>query len=231
MTTSHDRHGHGGRPRASPPARPAGRRAMPKPAAAAAPWAQPRMPYRPTEVLSADELESIHLASLQVLAEIGMDFLDPRRADLLWRPARPSIPARSASTSILPSSPEAIRTAPSTFTLHARNPEHDLRIGGDWMAFGSVGSRAERADLDRGRGSATGPTTRTCSAWARCSTRSTSSRAIRSSRSTSTRRPPPRTPPTMPLTLADKPIHCLFSLGRQRNIDALEMVAHRPRHR
>ena len=30
----------------------------------------------PTEVLSADELESIHRASLRVLAEIGMDFLD-----------------------------------------------------------------------------------------------------------------------------------------------------------
>ena len=40
------------------------------------PWAQPRLRYRPTEVISADELESIHVASLRVLAEIGMDFLD-----------------------------------------------------------------------------------------------------------------------------------------------------------
>ena len=40
------------------------------------PWAQPRIRYRPTEVLSADELESIHVGSLRVLAEIGMDFLD-----------------------------------------------------------------------------------------------------------------------------------------------------------
>ena len=47
------------------------------------PWAQPRMRYRPTEVVSADELESIHDASLQVLEEIGMDFLDEETRDLL----------------------------------------------------------------------------------------------------------------------------------------------------
>src|SRR6185503_5220246 len=40
------------------------------------PWAQPRMRYRPTEAISADEIESIHLASLRILSEIGMDFLD-----------------------------------------------------------------------------------------------------------------------------------------------------------
>ena len=33
------------------------------------PWKQPRIPYRPTEVLSVDELESIHVASLRVLEE------------------------------------------------------------------------------------------------------------------------------------------------------------------
>ncbi len=31
------------------------------------PWRQPRNPYRPVEVVSADELESIHEASLQIL--------------------------------------------------------------------------------------------------------------------------------------------------------------------
>ena len=41
------------------------------------------MRYRPTEVVSADELESIHVASLRILAEIGMDFLDAEARDLL----------------------------------------------------------------------------------------------------------------------------------------------------
>ena len=47
------------------------------------PWAQPRMRYAPTEVISADEVEAIHVASLRVLSEIGMDFLDPEARDLL----------------------------------------------------------------------------------------------------------------------------------------------------
>ena len=47
------------------------------------PFAQPRMIYRPTEVVSADELEAIHDASLRILAEIGMDFLDPESRNLL----------------------------------------------------------------------------------------------------------------------------------------------------
>ncbi len=40
------------------------------------PFRQPRMRFTPTEVVSADELESIHDASLRILAEIGMNFLD-----------------------------------------------------------------------------------------------------------------------------------------------------------
>ena len=33
-----------------------------------------------------------------------------------------------------------IKTAPAEFTLHSWNPEHSLHIGGDWLAFGTVGS-------------------------------------------------------------------------------------------
>ena len=47
------------------------------------PWAQPRMRYRPTEVVSADELEAIHIGSLRVLSEIGMDFLDAEAREVL----------------------------------------------------------------------------------------------------------------------------------------------------
>ncbi len=46
---------------------------------------------------------------------------------------------------------ETIKSALSTFTLHARNPDHDLQMGGDWMAFGTVGSPPNVSDLDRGR--------------------------------------------------------------------------------
>ena len=41
------------------------------------PWAQPQMRLNHTEVISADELEAIHDASLRILEQIGMEFLDP----------------------------------------------------------------------------------------------------------------------------------------------------------
>jgi hypothetical protein len=98
------------------------------------------MHMRPTELLSADELESIHTGSLRVLSEIGMDFLDVDARDVL----------RAAGASVTPDSQrvrfdpemvnELIKTAPSEFTLHARNPERDVQLGGDWVAFGTVGS-------------------------------------------------------------------------------------------
>ncbi len=44
-----------------------------------------------------------------------------------------------------------ISTTPSTFTLHARNPDRDLSFGGANVVFGSVGGPAFSSDLDRGR--------------------------------------------------------------------------------
>src|SRR4051812_40245829 len=115
------------------------------------PWRQPRIRFRPTEIVSADELESIHLGSLRILSEIGMDFLDADAREVL----------RAAGAETTPDSlrvrfdpdmvTETIKTAPSRFTLHARNPAYDVELGGDWVAFGTVGSPPNVADLDRGR--------------------------------------------------------------------------------
>src|SRR5258708_19812982 len=47
------------------------------------PWRNYRNPYRPIEVISADQIEAIHNASMRVLEEIGIDFLDePARVRL-----------------------------------------------------------------------------------------------------------------------------------------------------
>ncbi len=187
------------------------------------PWAQPRMRYRPTEVVSADELESIHVASLRVLEEIGMDFLDPEAREVL----------RAAGARVEPGSErvrfdramveERIRTAPASFTLHAPNPAHDLILGGDWVAFGSVASAPNVYDADRGR---------------RVGNRADYQDLIRLSQMLDVVHffaGYPVEPVDIHasvrhlhaihdlVTLADKPIHA-YSLGRQRNIDALEMI-------
>ena len=114
------------------------------------PFAQPRLRYSPTEVVSADELEAIHVASLRILAEIGMDFLDPEARRLLA--AAGAHVGGDESDQRVRFDPdmviESIATCPSTFELHSWNPAHTLTMGGDVIAFGSVGSPPNIVDFD-----------------------------------------------------------------------------------
>jgi trimethylamine--corrinoid protein Co-methyltransferase len=181
------------------------------------------MPYRPTEAISADELESIHLGSLRILSEIGMDFLDEEARDLLVAAGATVDPGTQRVHFDPDFVTETIATAPAEFTLHAWNPAHDIRIGGDWMAFGTVGSPPNVADLDRGR---------------RIGNREDYQNLLRLAQSLNSVHflaGYPVEPVDVhhsvrylhsthdALTLMDKPIHA-YSLGRRRNTDALEMI-------
>lgn len=114
-----------------------------------APWRQPTNPYRPVEVLTPDQVEVIHRASLQILSDTGIDFLHPEALAVLGRAGaaidgeRARIPPDIVET--------AVASAPSQFTLHARNPAHDLRIGGDAVVFCEVASAPNVSDLQGGR--------------------------------------------------------------------------------
>ena len=54
------------------------------------PWRLYKRPMEPTRVVSDDELESIHLASLEVLRDVGMDFLHPKALEM-WAEAGATI--------------------------------------------------------------------------------------------------------------------------------------------
>jgi trimethylamine---corrinoid protein Co-methyltransferase len=106
--------------------------------------------FPPTNILSADEIESIHQSSLQVLEEIGMDFLWPDALDLLRKSGGVKIEGervRFEAAFI----EEYLKYAPEEFTIHARNSENTTRIGGDNMVFGTVGSPPSCYDMDGGR--------------------------------------------------------------------------------
>ena len=115
------------------------------------PFRQQKIPFPPTGIVSADELESIHLASLRVLKEIGLDVLhaDARRimkehgADVREGSER----VRFDGDMLM----ELISHAPSEFTLHARNPDHHLRFGGNNIIFAQMGSAPNSSDTDKGR--------------------------------------------------------------------------------
>ena len=108
-------------------------------------------PFRPLEVLSAEGVEDIHAASLRILAEVGVEVLGERALDRLAAAgARVDRDARRVrmDPSLVE---ETIATAPAEFTLHARNPERSIALGGRNLVFTSVGGPAFVTDLDRGR--------------------------------------------------------------------------------
>ena len=108
-------------------------------------------PFRALEVLSADHVEEIHRTSLRILAEIGIEVLGDRAIDLLVG-AGATVDRTNRRVRLDPDLAEAlIATAPAEFTLHARNPERDVVLGGRNLVFSSVGGPAFVSDLDRGR--------------------------------------------------------------------------------
>jgi trimethylamine--corrinoid protein Co-methyltransferase len=115
------------------------------------PWRQYRNPYKPIEAVSEDQLEAIHQASLQILEEMGIDFLDAD-ARLLLKEKGADVTAGSERVRFDRGMiAEYVAMAPSEFTLNARNPEHNLVFGKDYINFGSVASAPNVSDLDRGR--------------------------------------------------------------------------------
>lgn len=115
------------------------------------PFRQPRLPFPPVAAVSADELEAIHLASLAVLEEIGMDFLDGEARSILEKAGADVQPDSQRVRLDRGLVMQAIATAPAEFTLHARNPAHHVRFGGNWVAFAQMASAPNCSDAERGR--------------------------------------------------------------------------------
>ena len=130
------------------------RRSTPRREAAAfqqLPWRQVVNPYRPVEVLSSDQIEAIHNASLRILEEIGIDFLLPRAVEMLREAGCEVEPGTARVRFHRAMVEQTMAHAPSHFTLHARNPERNLSIGGNHLNFGTVASAPNVSDLAGGR--------------------------------------------------------------------------------
>ena len=107
--------------------------------------------YPPIALLSADELESIHVASLRLLSEIGMEVMHDESRNLL-KAVGATVDESNQRVRFDPAMiEEKIKTAPSSFTLQARNPEKNLKVGDGSLIFAATGGPAFVSDLDRGR--------------------------------------------------------------------------------
>ena len=107
--------------------------------------------YRPIEVMSADEVEAIHHASLRLLRDTGMEIMHTESRKLL-KAAGADVDEATQRVRFDPAMiEETIRTAPSSFTLQARNPARNLKVGDGSLIFAATGGPAFVSDLDRGR--------------------------------------------------------------------------------
>jgi trimethylamine--corrinoid protein Co-methyltransferase len=114
-------------------------------------WQELVNPHPPIEILPPQDLDKIHDASMQILSEIGIRFLEPRARRLL-KEAGAHV---DEATEMVRFDPEfvmeKIATAPASFKVHARNPAYDVTVGGNHIVFSSVMCPPFANDLDRGR--------------------------------------------------------------------------------
>ena len=115
------------------------------------PWKQPRNPYAPLKVISDDQVEAIHRASLRVLEELGIELMSAE-GRALFRAAGAQVDEVSQIVRMEGALVEQlISTAPSEFTLTSRNPDKALHMGGDSIAFGMVAGPPSVHDAVNGR--------------------------------------------------------------------------------
>jgi trimethylamine---corrinoid protein Co-methyltransferase len=101
------------------------------------------------EVLSADQLEAIHLTSLRILEELGMEVMSPRALAVLKKAGADVDSSMVRVDRGLVD--EALKSTPSSFTLTPRNADKRVIMGGNHVNFGLVAGPPNVHDCERGR--------------------------------------------------------------------------------
>ncbi|MCP4186749.1 MAG: trimethylamine methyltransferase family protein [Gammaproteobacteria bacterium] len=110
-----------------------------------------RNPFKPMEIISTDQLETIHQASLTILRDIGLR-VESKTALNLLTDLRADVDHDTGLVRFDPDLIEELLTGiPSEFTIHARNPAKNVHLGGDSLIFASVCGPSFVSDLDLGR--------------------------------------------------------------------------------
>jgi trimethylamine--corrinoid protein Co-methyltransferase len=106
------------------------------------------------EILSEEALDIIEANAEIILEEVGVNFVDNPGALERWKAAGASIDGERVR---IPKglARDLCKTAPASFTQHARNPEKSVVIGGDTMVCAPVYGPPFVRDVDGGRRYAT----------------------------------------------------------------------------
>jgi trimethylamine---corrinoid protein Co-methyltransferase len=110
-----------------------------------------RNPYPPLKILSDDQVEAIHEASLHILENFGIEVMSAKALDLF---ARAGAKVDRATQTVFADRgliAEALATTPSSVTLTPRNRDNAVEIGGDAINFTLVAGPPNVHDMERGR--------------------------------------------------------------------------------
>jgi trimethylamine---corrinoid protein Co-methyltransferase len=180
--------------------------------------------FEPVALLDAEQLDAVHVASLRLLQDVGVEFMG-RAARAAFAGAGALVDESTGLVRIPVDVVEhALATAPSRFTVTPRNPARSLDVGGDRVAFGLVAGPPTVHDRVRGRRTGNFDDYVTLVKLAQCfdvihfvGNQPTSPQELPAgTRHLDTYR--------ANVTYTDRTFHCL-AIGRDRTLDGIEMMA------
>src|SRR5262245_38036112 len=115
------------------------------------PFQRVRNPYPPLALLSDDQIETIHQASMRILENLGIEVMNDR-ALALFKDAGAQVDQTTRTVRLDRGLvDQALETTRSSYTLTSRNPERRIHLGGDTINFTLVAGPANVHDMERGR--------------------------------------------------------------------------------
>ena len=104
----------------------------------------------PYDMMSEEGLELIEDKTDEILQEVGVEFRGDDEALRIWRQAGADVKGQRVrfDRGFLR---HLIKTVPSEFTMHARNPQRSVKLGGDNIVFVPAYGSPFVSDLDKGR--------------------------------------------------------------------------------
>jgi trimethylamine--corrinoid protein Co-methyltransferase len=102
------------------------------------------------DILSPEDIQRIHTATLDIIENTGVRFPSPRALDI-WEDHGATV---NRDTAIVKAPgmliEEALKQAPPTYDLAARNPDQDLLLDGNHVFVGTDGCGVEVIDIQSG---------------------------------------------------------------------------------
>src|SRR5438270_1204235 len=108
---------------------------------------------KPYDLLSKDEVNTIHEQAMTILEEIGVDFLHDGARELFQKAGMRVEESRVRFERAFVM--DQVAKTPATFELQARNPSRSVILGGDNVVTAPVYGPPFVTDLERGRRGAT----------------------------------------------------------------------------